>query len=167
MKTLRSLVFVGRAGGASTSERGDILINTIVGLTLTAIVLFVAVPFLIHSIAAGNTAAAEQVEHDIGTAATQYYQDNQAYPTGIAALVPAYMAQSPTDPAGESGANFTLTATKSGNNPTYVVFGTVAHDPSTLAGLTKYGGVGTPGATCGASGCTKLVYDPLIGIEGT
>jgi type II secretory pathway pseudopilin PulG len=167
---MKRLFFIATPVGASTTERGDILINTIVGLTLTAIVLFVAVPFLLHSIAAGNTAAAEQTMHDLGTSATQYYQDNGQFPISVAVLVTGgYLPNYPTDPQNPANSRaFRVFQTTVNGNAAFYVTDLVAHDQSTLSGLGIFSSVGSePSGTCGPSGCNTLVYDPLIGIEGS
>jgi type II secretory pathway pseudopilin PulG len=161
---------------ANVAELGDVLINTIVGLVLTAIVLGVGVPFLIHSIASGKTNTAGQVEANINTAAVQFYQDNLRYPSSLSELVPKYLPQEPTDSADTSPTptgDFTLTPANDANgNPSYIIVGTVKHDPTTLNGLSKAASTSVPGTTptvggCRGGACSVLIYDPAYGVLGS
>lgn len=164
-----------RRSNTRVGQLGDVLINTIVGLTLTALVLAVGVPFLIHSIASGKTNTAEQVEHNINTAAVQFYQDNSRYPSSITELVTKYLPNSPVDQADTAatpGTDFDFVQANDVNgNPSFLIVGTIAHDGTTLNGLKKAGSTTVPGTAataggCAAAACTHLVFDPAFGVVG-
>jgi general secretion pathway protein G len=104
------------------------------GFTLIELLVVVAIIGLLStlSIVALNTARAKARDSrrvsdikQIQTALELYYNDNAAYPTSTATLVPAYMGQVPTNPTptndGPCAASYSYAYTSQSSNRSYTL----------------------------------------------
>lgn len=169
---------IGRPATASASSseqvkrnRGDLLLNAVIGLGLSAAALYAGSPYLLHTVDQSNTDQTATLFSDIAHAIVSYYHDVQSMPTTLTALVPTYLSATPADPIAPAATNISITPYGPNNNQ-YILKDTQAHEPNTLQRYAK--GTGTGGAaptragcviTQGGTGCTLMMYDPAFGVE--
>jgi hypothetical protein len=161
------------AAGARLSERGDLLVNALIGFMVTALVVYYGTPTLLQALGTGKTDVTQQVFTGIVQAETLYYADHGTWAPSIAELeTGGYLATPPIDAAapvsgGTQASTFTITLETVNNTDSYIITDSTVHPPQTLAGLGVFTAAGkAPTTKCGDAGCTKMVYDPTIGLEG-
>lgn len=172
--TLKGALCIAPRGDAEpqptlAQSAGDLLINSILGFMLTALASFYGTPTLVHTLASGKASLATGQFRQIEVAQINYYVDHGSWAQTIAALVPTYIPIAPVDPQTAVGgaSTYSITPATVNNTDSYVIMNTQVHDSHTLAALKKYVAAGTPPTTdCGDTGCTQMVYDPMIGMEG-
>lgn len=161
---------------SSEFERGDLLVNSILGIISTSIVLGVGAPYFMHFWTSSQTFGARSMLTDANTLISNYILDSMTPPpstwlqSATCSSPNVYAPASLADPLAPTNcAVLTITAyTASNGQQAYVIQDSVAHPAETLAALPQY--PGTPGTApttkCGLAGCTRVMYDPNYKMMG-
>ncbi len=160
----------------SDFERGDLLVNAILGIIATSIVVGYGVPYFMHFWTSSQTFGARVMLDDSNTLISNYMMDSLTVPASTwlqsaTCVSPNVYAPAPLiDPSAPTNfAELTLTSyTASNGQAAYIIQDSVVHPAETLAALMKY--PGTPGTApttnCGLSGCTHVMFDPNFKMMG-
>lgn len=157
--------------GSVKRNRGDILLNAVIGLGLSAAALYAGSPYLLHTVDQSNTDQTATMFSDTAHAIVSYYHDVQAMPPNLAALAPTYLSTAPSDPIAPTASNVSMTPYGANSN-SYILKDSQAHEPTTLQRYPKGTGTGGAAPTRGgcvitqtSTGCTLMMYDPAFGVE--
>ena len=157
-------------------ERGDLLVNSILGIIATSVVVGVGAPYFMHFWTSAQTFGAREMLTDANTSISNYFMDTQTVPpatwlqfancTSNNQYAPAPLV----DPLAPTNcAELTITGYAAANGQqSYIIQDSVVHPSETLFALPKYPGtMGTePTTTCGLNGCTRVMYDPNYKMMG-
>ncbi len=153
------------------AQRGFTLVELMIVVAIIALLASIIIPNYVHARAQGSVAETEANMKQIATALELYYADNQAYPQTSGAVTPAlfgsatnpYLTVTPTNAVGRHPYQYAYVAASNGKPDSYTVTDSGPYDPTTLQNLQKGPGSST---SCGATGCTEILYDPQDGLYG-
>ncbi len=92
-------------------ERGFTLIELLIVVAIIAILAAILIPNFLRARAQSQISASKGNEKNLATALESYFVDNNAYPAGLANLVPNYIRAIPNDPCANLNYAYTPTGT--------------------------------------------------------